>query len=151
MNGCRADALFAIKSLVKEIPYLLLGSVFMLSALLGGYLMMLFERPMSDISNQNFNSYFNGLWVVVVTMTTVGYGDIYPKTFGGRVVGMTICVWGMFCTSFFTVTLSNFLFFDPAQSKSYLLLQRLYYKEKLREEAAQAVSILYKHKILQKK
>jgi hypothetical protein len=123
--------MFALKSLIKEIPYSLSCATFFASAVLGGYLMMVFERPLSEASSQNFNSFFNGLWLVVVTMTTVGYGDVYPKTFGGRVVGMTLCIWGMFCTSFFTVTLSNLLYFDHAQSKSYVLLQRLYYKDRL--------------------
>ena len=47
-------------------------------------------------------------------MTTVGYGDVFPKTSGGRFIGMTVCIWGMFLTSFFTVTLSNLLSLNPA-------------------------------------
>jgi hypothetical protein len=62
-------------------------------------------------------------------MTTVGYGDNYPKTFGGRILGVIICIWGLFLTSFFTVTLTNYLQFKQGQSKAYILLQRLHYKE----------------------
>lgn len=55
-------------------------------------------------------------------MTTVGYGDYYPKTIGGRTIGVILCIWGIFMTSFFTVTLGNFLMFNPSEFKAYLLL-----------------------------
>jgi len=71
----------------------------------------------------------DGLWLVLVTITTVGYGDLYPVTVGGRIMGVIICIWGLFLTSFFTVTLTNYLQFKQGQSKAYILLQRLYYKE----------------------
>lgn len=61
------------------------------------------------------------MWLIMVTMTTVGYGDITPITIGGRIIGVIICIWGMFLTSFFTVTLTNYLEFQPGQSKVSLI------------------------------
>jgi hypothetical protein len=122
MNGCKATTLFGIKSVVKENPYVLMLIMFVLSALTSAYGMQVFERPLNIPSNQDFNSYWNSLWLVVVTMTTVGYGDLSPKSYGGRIVGMIVCIWGIFITSFFTVTLTNFLAFTPPENKAYLLL-----------------------------
>lgn len=46
-----------------------------------------FER---DAQPEQFASVFHSLWWSVVTLTTVGYGDIYPITAGGRL--FTFCV-----------------------------------------------------------
>ncbi len=40
-------------------------------------------------------SFINGLWWSVVTLTTVGYGDISPTTPGGRVVAIIIMFFGI--------------------------------------------------------
>lgn len=129
MNGCKANTVFAIKSVVKSKPYTLMFAIFGISAISSAYALQVFERPLAQPSD--FDSYWNTLWMIVVTMTTVGYGDIYPKSNGGRIIGMITCIWGIFITSYFTVTLTQFLSFSPAQSKAYLLLQRLYYKDKI--------------------
>lgn len=42
-----------------------------------------------------FNSFSDAVWWSLVTMTTVGYGDLYPKTAAGRTVAMITIVFGI--------------------------------------------------------
>lgn len=51
-----------------------------------------FEHPAQP---QAFASVFHGLWWAVSTLTTVGYGDVYPVTAGGKIFTFFILVIGL--------------------------------------------------------
>jgi len=57
--------------------------------LLFGFLVWLFERKKNkEEFGDGLRGVFHGFWWSAVTMTTVGYGDKSPKTFGGRFIGL---------------------------------------------------------------
>ena len=78
---------------------------------------------------------YNCMWNVIITLTSVGYGELYPKTFFGRIVGIIICFWGVFIVSFFVVTVTNMLNFTGSEEKAYHLLLKLFYKLELKKGA----------------
>lgn len=45
--------------------------------------------------NTQVGNIFDGIWWSVVTLTTIGYGDVVPLTFGGRILGMGLALLGI--------------------------------------------------------
>ena len=42
-----------------------------------------------------FKNIGDGIWWAIITFATVGYGDIYPITFLGKLLGCIICLVGV--------------------------------------------------------
>ena len=64
--------------------------------------MIIFSTLMFYAEYSNPGSYPGipiGFWWAIITMTTVGYGDFYPTTTYGYVVGAACAITGMFATS----------------------------------------------------
>jgi voltage-gated potassium channel len=59
------------------------------------------------IVNSNIHSIWDGIWWAIVTMGTVGYGDKYPISAGGRIVGMMLIFSGVGLMSLFTATIAS--------------------------------------------
>jgi len=58
-------------------------------------------------TNAQFKNLSNGLWWAVVTMATVGYGDIVPVTPAGRLVAAIVIMSGVTLFSVFTAAVSS--------------------------------------------
>lgn len=59
---------------------------------LAGAGIYMFENP---VQPEVFTSIFSSMWWAVITLTTVGYGDIYPITAGGKLFTFVILVIGL--------------------------------------------------------
>jgi voltage-gated potassium channel Kch len=69
-----------------------------------------FDMPASDGESPSlpaFNSFINTVWFAIVTMTTVGYGDYFPKSIFGRILAVFTAIWGSFVVSVVVVVLTN--------------------------------------------
>ncbi len=91
------------------------------SALLPIILMLVFFKVEQN-SNEGLNSLFDAVWYTLVTLTTVGYGDIYPSTVPGRITAIILLLAGVAITGAFSGKFASFLF-DRQQKRDRGLLK----------------------------
>ena len=115
MQTFRASA----KELTLLVFFLVLGIVIFAS------LVYYAERIQVNPHN-NFNSIPLGLWWALVTMTTVGYGDMVPKTYVGMFVGTLCALAGVLTIALpVPVIVSNFaMYYSHTQARAKLPKKR---------------------------
>jgi len=64
--------------------------------------------------NDQFATISDGLWWAFVTLTTVGYGDIYPMTTSGRIVAVFTMIFGI---ALYSLLVANLTFFVEEQGR----------------------------------
>ena len=67
-------------------------------------------------SHGEINTPMDAVWYVISTISTVGYGDMVPESFGGRVVGIILMIVGVGFFSLLTAYLSS-LFMEEHEAE----------------------------------
>lgn len=82
------------KLALKEIKndLILFFSITLMTIYISGVGIYYFEN---DAQPEAFDSIFSSLWWAIITLTTVGYGDVYPITVGGKVFTFIILMIGL--------------------------------------------------------
>ena len=111
-----SDAMASIGRVIKEKQRELCGSFFFVALLMviSSLLMYAIEH---DAQPQVFKNAFSGLWWAVATLTTVGYGDIYPVTVMGRIIGAFIAILGIAAVAIPTGIISSGLIESMSRGK----------------------------------
>lgn len=78
-------------TLLLAVSMLFTGTIF------SSVMVLHFER---GAESANINTYFDALWWAAETVSTVGYGDVYPVTMGGKIVAMVLMMCGVGMFSF---------------------------------------------------
>lgn len=65
------------------------------------------------------NNIFDDLWFVIVSITTVGYGDITPTTIPGKVFSLVLLILGVFIFSAITGAISTYFMDTMLQEGTY--------------------------------
>lgn len=78
------------------------------------------------VDKRDFPSLWDAIWWAVVTATTVGYGDFYPHTVGGKIVAIGLMLFGIGFLSVLTATIaSRFVKSDTSSDEIRATLARI--------------------------
>ena len=112
--------------------------VFLVVVLIGGLFITTFN---SGISNP-----LEGIWYALVTVTTVGYGDIVPSTWAGKVFAAILLFFGYLIFSLLTAHISSYFIGRRNQE------ERRKNREAIIDEiraSEQRVEALHRHQLVQ--
>ncbi|MGN0700672.1 MAG: ion transporter [Oscillospiraceae bacterium] len=88
------DSFNIITSVLKTKRNQIISSVFIIMILMLASSLGMYSAE-HEAQPEAFANAFSGIWWSMSTLLTVGYGDIYPITFAGRVMGICIAFLGV--------------------------------------------------------
>ena len=90
----RYDAFNVITAVLKDKKNALMSSIFLVLVLMLASSLCMYGLE-HEAQPEHFSNAFSGIWWSVSTLLTVGYGDIYPVTIGGRLMAIFIAFLGV--------------------------------------------------------
>jgi voltage-gated potassium channel len=105
----RVAAAFTV--LQRRVTIALRGRVILFAAFAGT--LLIYVAALAELEAEhdrgNITTIGNALWWALVTITTVGYGDVHPVTFVGKLVGVCVMLGGIALIGVVTATLASWI------------------------------------------
>ncbi len=103
---------FLVKVWLKANPLLSLVMSWVVIIFVSSYLLYIVERsyPVTcGMASADFAMYSNAIWCIIMTVLTVGYGDIVAVTVPGRTITVVTTFFGLICTATLIGIVSDYL------------------------------------------
>jgi len=137
MYEVNKDWMFVLKAQFKNNPLLLLIATLASTIYIFSYSIYIAENPMLKVQgkNANISDFKTSVWMVAVTITTVGYGDVSPITKLGKIFVFFACTCGMVIVSLIITNITNQLILAHNEEMAYGLISKLSLYAKTEERA----------------
>jgi hypothetical protein len=137
---------FVYRVYLAEEPYVVLIGGFLIVLLIVAYCVFVAERSI----NENITSYNEAMWLTVVTIMTIGYGDITCITPEGRAVILVGAFAGIISTALIITLFHRELQLSSQEQRLVTFLKRDRQRTAMVNLAASCIQIAYKLRIAQR-
>ena len=147
ITNVKFDTVFVAKAVFVEAPgqavVVVLGATMFVTA----YVVYIFEStsPVLSWSGSSEHSLADSLWLVIITMTTVGYGDIVPRGWLTKSVIVASALIGVFLTAMLISVIQRALVLTPQQSRIVAYWHTAEMARTKRRLAAVAIQRFWRH------
>lgn len=99
--------------------------MFVTSVFIFSNLILIFDLDtfLDSADDRAESPFFLVVYQIVITLTSVGYGDFFPKSWPGRTVIMACAIWGAVMISFIVLVVSNIFNLSNEQEQAFNKLQ----------------------------
>lgn len=139
LYGADLGTFYALKANMVSTPFYSFLVLYGSSWLFGFMTARFFEISVENITNTDFSTVWNAMWITLITMTTVGYGDFYPDSLGGRIICIFSCLVAAFLISLSISTFNQLLLFENGEEDICNLIERIDMHKSKEEKAKRLV------------
>lgn len=141
---------FLIKCEIKYRPIMSIIAFIFLFICLMALIMRCFEfatvniipQPVSKKGINSLTTFWNCVWFILITITAVGFGDVFPKTFAGQLISLIPFIFGALILGLTIATIYSFIEFKPEERKAYLKLTKIFDFENYEHKAANLIKAI---------
>ncbi|XP_065225294.1 small conductance calcium-activated potassium channel protein 2 isoform X2 [Planococcus citri] len=150
LNRINFNTRFVLKTLMTICPGTVL-LVFMVSLwIIASWTLRQCER----FHDEDHANYLNSMWLIAITLLSVGYGDIVPNTYCGRGITLTCGIMGAGCTALLVAVVSRKMELTRAEKHVHNFMMDTQLTKRLKNAAANVLRetwLIYKHTRLVKR
>ena len=134
------NLLFSIRALIKNYPFIFYPLSTLFIIIVFDMLLKIVESDLQEV----FKNFFQCLWYILVSMLTIGYGDLVVKTNEGRIIGMLLSFFGIFVSSMMIISINKKLEMTPSEVNSFVIINKIFYNEKVENAAKKVIYFISK-------
>lgn len=134
------DTIYMLRSFMKSDPLLLVALMQVLGYIGFGVLIRIAESGYikhippglsdSDYTDEfdyrsKFFIYENSFWYIIISMSTIGYGDLFARSTYGRFIVIFAGIYGFLGTSLFVIAFTNLLTMQTDEDSAYTIVKSI--------------------------
>eukprot|EP00644_Phytophthora_capsici_P007634 jgi/Phyca11/11484/fgenesh1_pm.PHYCAscaffold_72_\ len=135
-------ATFFMKSTLKNHPTRCLLASFVVLSFVAGYSLYVSERFLCAFKRDSCCQPMllgDALWMLIITILTIGYGDVVPHTTLGRAIAVSAGIFGTLSTAVTIAVMSNYLVLTRSEHKVNAFLKKDENRRLINDYAARAL------------